>query len=213
MLALILFFVRRRGIQIDLLTMMCWIWSSSSRIILLDICYYKSCYLTRSTVEVVNIRNMILHLASLGYPITDAEQPSPLYNDNEACVKWCHAFVTPSCLARLHFWKEYTIPFTLFLPNLLRTPWRPQPRRLTTSRPRDRACLKFFFPIGRSGRPTLYLVCLRLAATSTSFRGQVYLAGSYERSYGGYWCMILLPVTSLTTLAKVRAHYLSPAVS
>ena len=61
---------------------------------LLDICYYKSCYLTRSTVEVVNIRNMILHLASLGYPITDAEQPSPLYNDNEACVKWCHNLTT-----------------------------------------------------------------------------------------------------------------------
>jgi len=38
----------------------------------------------------VNVRNMILHIASLGYPITDAEQPTPLYNDNEACVKWCH---------------------------------------------------------------------------------------------------------------------------
>ena len=28
----------------------------------------------------VNIRNTILHLASLGYPITDADQPSRLYN-------------------------------------------------------------------------------------------------------------------------------------
>ena len=42
----------------------------------------------------VNVRNMILHLASLGYPITDAEQPSLLYNDNEACVKWCHNLTT-----------------------------------------------------------------------------------------------------------------------
>jgi hypothetical protein len=42
----------------------------------------------------VNVRNTILHLASLGYPITDANQPSPLYNDNEACVKWCHNLTT-----------------------------------------------------------------------------------------------------------------------
>ena len=34
----------------------------------------------------VNVRNMILHLASTGYPITDAQQATPLYNDNEACV-------------------------------------------------------------------------------------------------------------------------------
>jgi hypothetical protein len=42
----------------------------------------------------VNVRNMILHLASLGYPITDAQQATPLYNDNEACVKWCHNLTT-----------------------------------------------------------------------------------------------------------------------
>jgi hypothetical protein len=42
----------------------------------------------------VNVHNMILHLASLGYPITDAEQPTPLYNDNKACVKWCHNLTT-----------------------------------------------------------------------------------------------------------------------
>ena len=39
---------------------------------------------------------MILHLAFLDYPITDAEQLSPLYNDNEACVKWCHNLTTKS---------------------------------------------------------------------------------------------------------------------
>ena len=42
----------------------------------------------------VNVRNMILHLASTGYPITDAQQATPLYNDNEACVKWCHNLTT-----------------------------------------------------------------------------------------------------------------------
>ena len=42
----------------------------------------------------VGVRNMILHLASTGYPITDAQQATPLYNDNEACVKWCHNLTT-----------------------------------------------------------------------------------------------------------------------
>jgi len=42
----------------------------------------------------VNVRNMILHLASTGYPITDAQQATPLYNDNEACVQWCHNLTT-----------------------------------------------------------------------------------------------------------------------
>jgi hypothetical protein len=34
---------------------------------------------------------MILHLASIGYPITDAQQATPLY---KACVKWCHNLTT-----------------------------------------------------------------------------------------------------------------------
>jgi hypothetical protein len=38
----------------------------------------------------VNIRNMILHLNSLGYPIGDADLATPLYNDNKTCIKWCH---------------------------------------------------------------------------------------------------------------------------
>jgi hypothetical protein len=39
---------------------------------------------------VVNTRNIISSLSSLGYPITNAEVPTPLYNNNDACVKWCH---------------------------------------------------------------------------------------------------------------------------
>ena len=38
----------------------------------------------------VNLRNLILHLQSLGYPIGDTDLATPLYNDNEACMKWCH---------------------------------------------------------------------------------------------------------------------------
>ncbi len=38
----------------------------------------------------INTRNMILHLSACGYPIGDASSPTPIYNDNEACIKWCH---------------------------------------------------------------------------------------------------------------------------
>jgi hypothetical protein len=42
----------------------------------------------------VNTRNMILSLSSLGYPISNADSATPLYNDNDACVKWCHNMTT-----------------------------------------------------------------------------------------------------------------------
>ncbi len=42
----------------------------------------------------VNTRNMISSLSSLGYPINDADSPTPLYNYNNACVKWCHNMTT-----------------------------------------------------------------------------------------------------------------------
>ena len=42
----------------------------------------------------VNTRNMISSLADLGYPIDDTSIPTPLYNDNDACVKWCHNMTT-----------------------------------------------------------------------------------------------------------------------
>ena len=42
----------------------------------------------------INTRNLIIHLKSLGYPINDTDVATPLYNDNEACVKWCHNLTT-----------------------------------------------------------------------------------------------------------------------
>ena len=42
----------------------------------------------------VNLRNQILHLQSIGYPIDDTDIATPLYNDNEACVRWCHNLTT-----------------------------------------------------------------------------------------------------------------------
>ncbi len=38
----------------------------------------------------VNTRHMISSLSDLGYPIDDTTLPTPLYNNNNACVKWCH---------------------------------------------------------------------------------------------------------------------------
>jgi hypothetical protein len=42
----------------------------------------------------INVQNMNIHLASLGYPINDATIATPLYNDNEACIKWSHNLTT-----------------------------------------------------------------------------------------------------------------------
>ena len=42
----------------------------------------------------VNTRNMISSLSDLGYPIDDCESSTPFYNNNDACVKWCHNMMT-----------------------------------------------------------------------------------------------------------------------
>lgn len=42
----------------------------------------------------INVCNMILCLVSLGYPINARNTATPLYNDNDACVKWCHNLTT-----------------------------------------------------------------------------------------------------------------------
>jgi hypothetical protein len=42
----------------------------------------------------VNTRHMISSLSDLGYPIDDTTLPTPLYNDNDACMKWCHNMTT-----------------------------------------------------------------------------------------------------------------------
>jgi hypothetical protein len=42
----------------------------------------------------VNTRNMIYGLSNLGFPITDCASATPLYNDNDACIKWCHNMTT-----------------------------------------------------------------------------------------------------------------------
>jgi hypothetical protein len=42
----------------------------------------------------VNTCSMISHLSSLGYPIDNATHPIILYNNNNACIKWCHNMTT-----------------------------------------------------------------------------------------------------------------------
>ncbi len=42
----------------------------------------------------MNVGNMMAHLFSLGSPITDTEVATPVYNNNKACVKWCHNMTT-----------------------------------------------------------------------------------------------------------------------
>ncbi len=38
----------------------------------------------------VNTCNLILDLSSKVYPIKDAEYATPVFNENDACVQWCH---------------------------------------------------------------------------------------------------------------------------
>ncbi len=42
----------------------------------------------------INLRNLILHLQSIGYPSNDTDIATPLYNNNKACVRWCHNLTT-----------------------------------------------------------------------------------------------------------------------
>jgi hypothetical protein len=42
----------------------------------------------------INMRNMISSLSDLGYSIDNCESLTPLYNDNNACIKWCHNMMT-----------------------------------------------------------------------------------------------------------------------
>jgi hypothetical protein len=37
---------------------------------------------------------MISSLSKLGYPIHDANSPTPSYSNNDTCVKWCHNMTT-----------------------------------------------------------------------------------------------------------------------
>jgi hypothetical protein len=41
-----------------------------------------------------NKYGLAFDLSSLGYPINDVTNPTILYNDNDACVKWCHNMTT-----------------------------------------------------------------------------------------------------------------------
>jgi hypothetical protein len=42
----------------------------------------------------IHTRNMISSLLDLGYPIDNCKSSTPLYNDNNACIKWCHNMMT-----------------------------------------------------------------------------------------------------------------------
>jgi hypothetical protein len=60
----------------------------------LSLCEAKICATNMGSHLTINIQNMIIHLASLSYPINNATMVTPLYNNNEACIKWCHNLTT-----------------------------------------------------------------------------------------------------------------------
>jgi hypothetical protein len=57
---------------------------------LLSSCKAKIWATNMGSCLTINTRNMILHLSVCGFSINDASFPTPIYNNNEACVKWCH---------------------------------------------------------------------------------------------------------------------------
>jgi hypothetical protein len=77
---------------------------------LLSSCEAKICATNMGSRLTINTCNMISHLSSLGYPINNATRPTILYNDNNACVKWCHNMTTKgnrhikNCKNSTHKW-------------------------------------------------------------------------------------------------------------
>jgi hypothetical protein len=55
----------------------------------LSFCEAEICATNMGSRLTVNVQNMISHLFPLGYPISDVT-PTPLFNNNDACVQWCH---------------------------------------------------------------------------------------------------------------------------
>jgi hypothetical protein len=61
---------------------------------LLSLCDAEICAMNMGTCLTVILRNLTLHLQSVGYPINDTDLVTPLYNYNEVCMKWCHNLTT-----------------------------------------------------------------------------------------------------------------------
>ena len=57
-------------------------------------CDAEICATNMGSRLTVNTRNMISSLADLGNPIHNCTSSTHLYNDNDACVKWCHNMTT-----------------------------------------------------------------------------------------------------------------------
>ena len=70
-------------------------WATGAKITQSCSCDTKIWATNAGCLLTMNFRIMI-SLLSLGYPITDADSPSPLYNSNKAYVKWCHNLTTKS---------------------------------------------------------------------------------------------------------------------
>jgi hypothetical protein len=68
----------------------------------LSLCKAKICDTNMGSCPTINNWKMILHLASLGYPVTDATTATLVDNDNDACVKWCHNLTTKGNLHIKH---------------------------------------------------------------------------------------------------------------
>jgi hypothetical protein len=58
----------------------------------LSSCEAEICTTSATTKKVVDLRNLSLSLSfqESGFQISDINQPTLIYNDNDTCVRWCH---------------------------------------------------------------------------------------------------------------------------
>ena len=60
----------------------------------LSSCNTEICATNMGSRLTINTRNMISSLADLGYPTHNCTSSTHLYNNKDACVKWCHNMMT-----------------------------------------------------------------------------------------------------------------------
>ncbi len=56
----------------------------------LSSCEAKICATSATSKKVVDFRNICRSITEAGFPISDLKNPTLIYNDNEACVKWLY---------------------------------------------------------------------------------------------------------------------------
>jgi hypothetical protein len=99
----------------------------------------KICATNKAFKSVVGMRHLAESVRSSGYDILDTLTPSPLYNDNAACIQWSHNITSKKIRhmeLRKNLVREWVQDITL---NVLHVSGRVNPADIFTKEMRDRA--------------------------------------------------------------------------